>query len=360
MVDSGLPWLQDVDRAAQHLTSLSLDTAALAAMILRAGELWAYAGELQKPVVEELVNLINQNWESGGGKDLVQFASLDSTGDDYLLYATNIADGMVLVMVFEAEMPFGKIRTQASRLARALESPPGSVSLDFSTPDKKHKRANILLEPLFPLDDVPPPTPSLAFERQNTGLEASSLGLPLQSSGEQVETTSIGEFESQDVDIMWETHPSSNRYETGEWRGDLPAQAGLVDTSQFKLSYAYLLVPRLPDHRLTGELATKMAADMRQLAVAFGWRLDYLAIRPDYLQWIANVPPNTSPNRLVRMIRDHTSKRIFARYAHLADDNPSGDFWAPGYLVMSTTQPLPAQTVNSFIENTRFNQGAAN
>lgn len=360
MVENGLPWLQDVERVAQHLTSLSLDTAALASMIIRAGVLWAYAGELQKQVVDEVVSLVNQSWKSEGNKDLVQFATAQATGDEFLLYATYLAHGMMLLMVFEAEMPFGKIRTQANRLARALEAPPGSVSLGFDEKDSISKQPNKMLEPLFSLEDVPPPTPSTAFNQQASGIEAGSLGLHVQTTGEQIETTSLDAVSSQDLGIQWEAHQSDPIHEVIEGAGNLSANTGLVDTSQYNISYAYLLVPRLPDHRLTGELASKLAADMRQLAVAFGWRLDYLAIRPDYLEWIANVLPNTSPNRLVRKIRAHTSKRIFSRFPNLADDNPSGDFWALGYLVMSTTQPLPAQTVMSFIENTRIKQGAAN
>src|SRR5688500_3126364 len=41
-----LPWLQDVTKASQHLTRLTLESSAQAALITRGDNLWAYAGQL--------------------------------------------------------------------------------------------------------------------------------------------------------------------------------------------------------------------------------------------------------------------------------------------------------------------------
>jgi hypothetical protein len=38
-------------------------------------------------------------------------------------------------------------------------------------------------------------------------------------------------------------------------------------------------------------------------------------------------------------------------------ENPSGDFWAPGYLIMGGTQPHPPQLVKDYIKQTRTRQG---
>ena len=37
--------------------------------------------------------------------------------------------------------------------------------------------------------------------------------------------------------------------------------------------------------------------------------------------------------------------------------NPSGDFWAPGYLIMGGSQPPPVQLIKEFIGQTRQRQG---
>lgn len=124
------------------------------------------------------------------------------------------------------------------------------------------------------------------------------------------------------------------------------------------LNYTCVLVPRLPQHYLTGELADRMTAWVQQLCLAFGWRLEGISIRPEYLQWTVQVAPAISPGNLVRIVRQRTSLHIFGHYPHLAEQNPSGDFWANGYLIVSGAQPPSAQLLRDYIAQTRKRQGA--
>ena len=123
------------------------------------------------------------------------------------------------------------------------------------------------------------------------------------------------------------------------------------------LNYTCVLVPRMPQHYLTGELADKLAGWVQQLCLAFGWRLEGISIRPEYLQWTVQVVPAISPGNLVRIIRQRTSQHIFSAFSHLATLNPSGDFWAAGYLIVSGAQPPSAQLLRDYIAQTRKRQG---
>jgi REP element-mobilizing transposase RayT len=131
-----------------------------------------------------------------------------------------------------------------------------------------------------------------------------------------------------------------------------PASAGM-----YHLTYACLLVPRFASHFLTGDIADKLSEWLPIISVAFGWRLEHLAVRPDYLQWVANVPPATSPGYLMRVMRQQVSDKIFIAFPRLKKDNPSGDFWAPGYLIMGGMQPHPPQLVKDYIKQVRQRQG---
>jgi REP element-mobilizing transposase RayT len=123
------------------------------------------------------------------------------------------------------------------------------------------------------------------------------------------------------------------------------------------LNYTCVLVPRMPGHYLAGELADKLSQWVAQLCVAFGWRLEGIAVRPEYLQWNVQVAPAVSPGNLVRILRQRTSQNIFQTFAGLAEDNPSGDFWASGYLIVSGPQPPSAQLLRDYIARTRKRQG---
>jgi DNA-binding response OmpR family regulator/REP element-mobilizing transposase RayT len=123
------------------------------------------------------------------------------------------------------------------------------------------------------------------------------------------------------------------------------------------LNYTCVLLPRLPQHYLAGELADRLAQWVQHLCLAFGWRLEGISLRPEYLQWTVQVAPSVSPGNLVRIIRQRTSLHIFNTYDYIKQQNPSGDFWATGYLIVSGPQPPSAQLLREYIAQTRKRQG---
>ncbi len=54
---------------------------------------------------------LSRYWDHDEENDLVRFVRLASTDAEHMLYATRLAEGMVLALVFDAETPFSTIRT---------------------------------------------------------------------------------------------------------------------------------------------------------------------------------------------------------------------------------------------------------
>jgi REP element-mobilizing transposase RayT/CheY-like chemotaxis protein len=348
-------WLQDVAIAAQHLTRLSLETAALAALIIRDGKLWSYAGQLSQPAAQELAQTVAHYWARGNGSDLARFVHLDATDGDYMLYATAVSGDMALAMVFDIEIPFSKIRSQASHLARSLASPPGSLppqpskespspstsyAAEAGQPEGEEELDLANLTPLF--EDVPPASP----------------GLP------QVEAQPRAPRLNPSLGVMQAEHLTATTPEAVEISQPAPVEAAMdalepVSPAVYNLSYACMLLPRMPQHVIAGDLAERLSGWTRQLCLAFGWRLDRFVVNPDYVEWVMNVPPTVSPSTMMRIFRQQTSARIFVDFPTLGRDNPSGDFWAPGYLIMSSGQLPPESLVKAFIQQTRRRQGVS-
>jgi REP element-mobilizing transposase RayT/CheY-like chemotaxis protein len=130
-----------------------------------------------------------------------------------------------------------------------------------------------------------------------------------------------------------------------------------VSAGMYHLTYACLLVPRFTSHYLTGDLSERMSEWVPNICIAFGWRLEFISVRPEYLQWVVNVQPSTSPGGLMRVMRQQTSEKIFAEFPRFKRENTASDFWAPGYLIMAGTQPHPPQLVKDYINQTRQRQG---
>ncbi|MEW6029184.1 MAG: IS200/IS605 family transposase [Chloroflexota bacterium] len=421
-----IAWLQDVNKAAQRLTRLTLESSAQAALITRTGKLWAYAGQLAQNAAQEIVQLVTTNWDDQSGGDLLRFARLESTKAEHMLYATLLDEVTVLALVFDAETPFSTIRSQANSLARSMEvektgpvetARPVKAEPPRVKPFEPSSIAEFEGENLeFPaiseiLSDIPAPNPTPAESVPAAGMRMKAIerDRPVKqkmvdvSAAETRPSTPLSDLHpvsresspairlddlvvaqqapslEQTVEHVAEelevTAPSKSRPVTpvrppapGELDETRPHSitevAGRVivepvSPALYNLTYACLLVPRFSSHYLTGDLADRLGEWLPHICIAFGWRLEFMAVRPEYIQWVVNVPPNTSPGYLMRIMRQQTSEKIFTDFPRLKKENPSGDFWAPGYLIMGGTQPHPPQLVKDYIKQTRQRQGVS-
>jgi REP element-mobilizing transposase RayT len=123
------------------------------------------------------------------------------------------------------------------------------------------------------------------------------------------------------------------------------------------LSFACVLIPRFSDHYLVGDIIDWLARWMKQVCISYGWRLDTMAVRPGYMQWVMHVPMNSNPAHFMRLIRRYTSEQIFEDFPRFKQKNISGEFWAPGNYVVPGNQLQSPEQVNEFILQTRRYQG---
>ncbi|MCP4140010.1 MAG: IS200/IS605 family transposase [Chloroflexi bacterium] len=455
-----LVWLKDVNKAAQHLTRLTLESSAQAALIIRREKMWAYAGQLSDEASAELVRTVIRDKKTG---DLLKFLRLKTTQAEHMLYATQLGNTAILVMIFDAETPFSAIRRQATHLSESLEFSLQSKDAPVTPPAPSEEKSpqakedddlidlfdfdgeeNGNLPPISEiLENIPNPTPlsgasdvktsvptstpsppsspqisasSAVFDEpmpnpfakaradistnnanfspreqspairaedfyatnQNVDLDETRLqeAQPQQSIDIDLDETRVQAAQKPDsieIDLAATRISKPQRPETpvskpkkDELIATRPhsitevAGRSILEsapTGTYDLTYACLLVPRFGTHHLTGDLADRLSEWMPNICVAFGWRLDHLSVRPDYLQWVVNVPPTVSPGYLMRIMRKQTSERIFEDFPRQKKENPSGDFWAPGYLIMGGSQPHPSTLVKDYIRRTRERQG---
>lgn len=404
-----IPWLSDVSKAAQHLTRLTLESSAQAALITRKSDLWAYAGGLSQNAAKEVAQAVTRNWDGQKGSDLLRFIRLESTKAEHMLYATRLTSDAVLALVFDAETPFSTIRSQASQLvndfgSERAEQRPAPAHFESSHPlaNEGNEDEDINIPSISSiLTDIPAPTPeppsthifSVPRQKEDFDPNQTRVAEPL-SNASVFNRDAAPPQRRQTVEVTQQTQSQERGVETQTAFDDVevtapsrskprpntpvaPPQPGEVDVTRespsteaakklvvepttaglYHLTYACLLVPRFSSHYITGDLAENLGEWLPNICIAFGWRLEFLAVRPEYLQWVVNVQPNTSPGYLMRIMRQQTSEKIFSEFPRLKKENPSGDFWAPGYLIMGGTQPHPAQLVRDYIRQTRQRQG---
>jgi REP element-mobilizing transposase RayT len=400
-----MPWLSDANKAAQHLTRLTLESSAQAALITRKNDLWAYAGGLSQGAAKEVAQTVTRNWDGQKGSDLLRFVRLESTKAEHMLYATRLTSESVLALVFDAETPFSTIRAQASQLLNDFgtekvdsRNAPQSAESDFADEGDDSNIppiSNILAdipapnpEPLTTRDFNLPrrnesfdpnetrvsdslsnasvfsrePSPAVRRDKPRAGAQARGPVEAMnrsQTAFDEVEVTAPSRPKSRPETPVARPLPgeidTTRESATTEAARKLTAEP--ITAGLYHLTYACLLVPRFSSHYLTGDLSARLGEWLPNICIAFGWRLEFLAVRPEYLQWVVNVQPNTSPGHLMRIMRQQTSEKVFNDFPRMKKENPSGDFWAPGYLIMGGSQAHPPQLVRDYIRTTRQRQG---
>jgi REP element-mobilizing transposase RayT len=114
----------------------------------------------------------------------------------------------------------------------------------------------------------------------------------------------------------------------------------------------------MPRHTTASDLSIFLPGWMADICLAFGWRLENFSLLGEAISWVVSVPPVTAPSAHVKTIRQQLSRLIFEEFPSLARENPSGDFWAPGFMLTSLPQPHTPQAVQDFLQDTRRAQGA--
>lgn len=302
-------WLENVSQAASYLTRLSLESASRAALITKGDKVWAYAGELPAEAADELAAAVAEHSNEG---DLARFVHLNATGVDYMLYATGLGGDFTLALTFDAQMSFSQMRARVNDLAKALATAPQQVLSEKHAMGRLVERqADVYLQ----AGESEPPSPLDRSTQPQTPAQVPS------------------------------TPQQAERPEA------LAAAAP-------GLKYSFVMIPRLPKHRLKGDLAEKLAVWLPELCLAFAWNLERISIQMDSLQWTINVPSDSAPETAAKLLDKHLSAYIFEDFPRLGRDNPSGHFWAPEYLIVNGAQPS-LEKISEYIQQTRARQGVS-
>ncbi len=113
-----------VAQLALNLTQASLELTAEGTILTRGSEIIAAAGHLNADDVNELLQVIADDWETNPEGARFRFVSLPSSGKDYMLYSIQTTGGLTLSMIFAGTTPLRVIRKQAQKLVQALEAVP--------------------------------------------------------------------------------------------------------------------------------------------------------------------------------------------------------------------------------------------
>jgi len=301
-------WLEDSNLAARYLMQLSLETSAQGALISQANEVWAYSGEMSQESVAEIAEQIFLQIDYGGHTDLARFIQSEIDNKKYMLYSTALGGQFALALLFDAEIPFSKMREQAELMANSLAKEPLNVAIAAGESQVAGGLAN------------------------NAQSSSSSNILAVEKLPESDQS-------------YWKQEAESNN-----------DSKRVIKELDGELVFSFALVPRIPDHQMSGDLRKQISLWLPLMCVAFGWRLEEFRVRRDYVFWVISVQSGERPDAIASTMAAELSSRIFEEIPRLAKDNPSGEFWAADPLIRSG-RVSNNEIIDRFIRQTRSNQG---
>jgi REP element-mobilizing transposase RayT len=125
----------------------------------------------------------------------------------------------------------------------------------------------------------------------------------------------------------------------------------------YDLSYMCLLVPR-PNIQLAGKLAVMLEKWLREICAEHDWRVEFVNVAPDYLQWGLQAAPSVQAAQFMKVIRSRTAALALSKFAKLCGEN-TNEFWVPGYLAVLGTQPHSQEMIEQYIRTTRHQQASS-
>lgn len=137
--------------------------------------------------------------------------------------------------------------------------------------------------------------------------------------------------------------------------GSQPA-AGEEEPIPGFLSYTMVLIPRFPEHHLSGAFASLLRQWTERYGLAWDWRIKDLKVEDSYLLLRVSLDAEVAPAEALSRLQAHLSERILAHFPTLGRELPSGRFWAPQEWLFSGPPPGPDR-LKSILVQTRRAQG---
>jgi REP element-mobilizing transposase RayT/CheY-like chemotaxis protein len=370
-------WSNNPSLATRYLKRLVEKSFAQEALLIQNQELWSFAGRLSEESVYELNSSINKSILKESTCDFTKFVRLETTQTEHALYASMLFVGVILALVFDPDIPLGVIRKQTKELANTL------LILDGNDVPEKSLSGSPL-EAAFKLEQRNIPNkrfflPPSDLKEDQLNFYDSSASFSMDdaidffpeaiTSSEKIEDTQkmdpVEDFSNSNPGWVpafseIEPGPAVNESDGSQKTSEANQLASLHESDSdelYNLTYSCLLIPRFASNPSTNEREKEIAECIKHLHTSHGWRLESIKVQPDYLLWASNFPPTITPSKHIDAIRKETSKLLYEGFPTHKRENPSGDYWAPGYLIVGGKNAISDQLVSAYSKHNRMKHG---
>ncbi len=122
--------------------------------------------------------------------------------------------------------------------------------------------------------------------------------------------------------------------------------------TKHRLRYHLVWIPKYRKRVLTGQVAVRLEALLRQACEVNGWEAQELAIQPDHVHLLVQVQARDSVPGVMKVLKGGTSRVLRAEFPDLAEFLWGKSFWAEGYFA-ETVGVVEGEAVRRYIHEQR-------
>jgi len=362
------PWLKEPAQVEKYLEYLQQDHSAYATLLSIGNTPWTYSEQLTEEQAHGIVKILSEHDEGLQSKGaLIRYIRLGGAGSDYLLYATPVIGDINLSMIYNLDTPFNVARRQTHKLSRLLkEEDPRKLVIKEEKPiiEKLISVSQEEDKPLLPSDWIP--APDVKAEAKEPVIVSASpppMEEPERKSVKEPSVTTVPGTSTIPNDwLPKQPKPAAHL----PFLDQITTQSKTIremepinliqQEPRYYLPFTAILLPRFPNHRLAGSLAIQLETWLKELCVAWGWRVDNVEIRSEFLRFTFSLSPDIAPAQAVQNLANNLSSRILNAFPGFMKDLPAGQFWTKSYLLTAGSD-VGKDRLASFIESTRQEQG---
>lgn len=303
-----------VAQLAVTLTQVTTELTAEATILTRDNNIVAYSGDMPIEDIQDLRDVIHNDWSAQRENARIRFITLPSSGKDYMLYSIGTVGNFTLSMVFIGTKQLRVIRRQGQKMINALEAIPEEI------------------------DEV---------EIEVTQDEIDSSPVDALES-EDVPAEEMLVDDTADMSEIIENDEALSTLEIPQVKDEDSEPLEPIDVGP-KLPYTFIWLLDDPMLELSESVARQLVFWLETQLNSLYWTVYKLEVHADFIYLYADIPGEANPSELIRGLMNRSKKIALSE-----DETLPEDLWADAYLVLTPGRDMTDREIQRFLNFARF------
>jgi len=122
---------------------------------------------------------------------------------------------------------------------------------------------------------------------------------------------------------------------------------------KYNINYHFVWIPKTRMNILVEPFRRDIENDIYAISQKYEWYPLALEIMPDHIHYFISAHPKWAPMRMIKLIKQETSRHLREKYAIIRQTRETDDFWATGYYCGTAGHVSADQVARYILEQTQ-------